>query len=169
MRNSDTTASPMEVTRAAADRLGFMLVALADHLQRKAESPLADLGLDGHDYSVMAILAADGPGTQNDIARLMNRAPTVVVAAIDKLELKKLVTRQRDPADRRRSRVTLTTAGLTALSAADELGHRLVAETFWRLDVDELATLHDLLRRGLSEASPISGTTGGGTSGTDRS
>jgi len=146
---SDLTAQPSDVTRAAADRLGFMLVALADHLEREAESPLADLGLDGHDYSVIAILAADGPGTQNDIARLMNRAPTVVVAAIDKLERKNFVTRQRDPADRRRSRVTLTAAGLAALSAADDLGCRLVTETFWRLSADELATLHDLLRRGL--------------------
>ena len=126
-----------------------MLVALADYLELQGEEPLGDLGLEGHDYAVLAILAVDGPETQNDIARLMHRAPTVVVAAIDKLERKGFVARQRDPADRRRSRVTPTQAGLSALAAADRLGRQIVTDTFWRLSEAEIATLHDLLNRGL--------------------
>ncbi len=140
---------PRDVPDAAAGRLGFLLVALADHLGRQAEQPLAEIGLDGHDYTVLAILDADGPGTQNDIARLMHKAPTVVVAAVDKLERKGFVKRQRDPADRRRSRVDPTAAGLRALSAADALGDRSVAEALDGLDAAELASLHDILRRGL--------------------
>ena len=138
-----------DVPDAAASRLGFLLVALADHLGRQTEQPLAQIGLDGHDYTVLAILDADGPGTQNDIARLMHKAPTVVVAAVDQLERKGFVTRQRDPADRRRSRVSPTPAGLAALSAADALGDRAVAETFDGLGAAELASLHGILRRGL--------------------
>lgn len=135
--------------RAAADRLGFLFVALADQLEQRSERPLAELGMDGHDYTVLAILVVDGPGTQNDIARLMNRAPTVVVAAVDKLERKGLVERKRDPADRRRSRVTPTRAGLAALSDADAIGRRLVAAALDDLTADEIALLHGLLRRGL--------------------
>ena len=138
-----------DIPDAAVGRLGFLLIALADHLGRQAEQPLAQIGLDGHDYTVLAILDADGPGTQNDIARLMHKAPTVVVAAVDKLERKGFVERQRDPADRRRSRVDPTAAGLAALSAADDLGDRSVAETLDGLDAAELASLHDILRRGL--------------------
>lgn len=141
--------NPRDVPDAAAGRLGFLLVALADHLERHVERPLAQIGLDGHDYTVLAILDADGPGTQNDIARLMHKAPTVVVAAVDKLERKGLVRRQRDPTDRRRSRVNPTAAGLVALAAADALGDRSIATTLDGLDAAEIAALHDILRRGL--------------------
>ncbi len=138
-----------DVPDAAAGRLGFLLIVLADHLGRRAEEPLAQVGLDGHDHTILAILDTDGPGTQNDIARLIHKAPTVVVAAVDKLERKGFVKRQRDATDRRRSRVEPTPAGLAALSAADALGDRSVAETLDGLDAAELASLHEILRRGL--------------------
>ena len=40
------------------------------------------------------------------------------------------MTRTRDPADRRRSRVTVTAAGTKALAHADELAEADVAEVF---------------------------------------
>jgi DNA-binding MarR family transcriptional regulator len=137
------------VPLAAADRLGFMLVALGGNVGELAEGPLAEIGLDGHDYSVLAILAVDGPGTQNDIAKLMNKAPGVIVAVVDQLESKGFVSRQRDPADRRRSRVTPTPKGLKALAKADKLGEDLVADMLGGLTAAELGSLHDLLKRGL--------------------
>lgn len=137
------------VPMAAAERLGFLLVALGGRIEESAQGPLAELGLGGHDYSVLAILAVDGPGTQSDIAKLMNKAPGVIVAAVDQLESKGFVERQRDPADRRRSRVTPTKAGLNALAAADEVGDRLVAEALGGLGAAEIDSLHALLKRGL--------------------
>lgn len=137
------------VPQAAADRLAYLLVALGSRLGELAEAPLAELGLDGHDYSVLAILAVDGPGSQHEIAKLMNKAPGVIVAAVDQLEAKGYVERQRDPADRRRSRVTPTAAGIDALTRADGVGVQLVAEALPGLDAAEVATLQALLQRGL--------------------
>lgn len=149
-----TTERPVEdrvctVPMAGAERLGFLLVAVGGRIEELAQQPLAELGLDGHDYSVLAILAVDGPGTQSDIAKLMNKAPGVIVAAVDQLESKGFVERQRDPADRRRSRVTPTKAGLKALAAADKVGDRLVADALGELSAAEVASLHALLKRGL--------------------
>ncbi len=137
------------VPRAVATRLGFLLAALGGNIEDQAQAPLAELGLDGHDYSVLAILAVDGPGTQHEIARLMNKAPGVIVAAVDQLESKGFVDRQRDPADRRRSRVTPTAAGHKVLAQADKVGERLVAESLSRLSAAEIETVRALLERGL--------------------
>lgn len=147
--DAPTGAQGCEVPRAAADRLGFLLAALGGRVQELAEEPLGQLGIDGHDYSVLAILAVDGPGTQHEIARLMNKAPGVIVAAVDQLEAKGFVERQRDPADRRRSRVTPTASGHRALAQADLVGDKVVAEALAGLGPAEIDALHALLRRGL--------------------
>jgi DNA-binding MarR family transcriptional regulator len=141
--------SRCEVPRAATTRLGLLLAVLGGNIEELAQAPLAELQLDGHDYKLLAILDADGPGTQHEIARLMNKAPGVIVAAVDKLESKGLVERQRDPADRRRSRVTPTPAGRAVLAQSDTVGDELVAEVLGGLSAAELRTLRELLTRGL--------------------
>jgi DNA-binding MarR family transcriptional regulator len=144
-----------EVPRAAADRLGFLLVCLGGRIATLAEARLAEIGMDERDYTVLAILAVDGPGTQHDLAKLLNKAPGVIVAAVDQLESKGWVERQRDPADRRRSRVTPTPQGRTALARADTLGDAVVAEALSGIGPSDLATVHAILRRGLAlPASP---------------
>jgi DNA-binding MarR family transcriptional regulator len=137
------------IPRAAATRLGYLLAALGGNIEELAQEPLAKLGLTGHDYAVLSILTIDGPGTQHEIARLMRKAPGVIVAAVDQLESKGYVERQRDPADRRRSRVTPTDAGRKALARADEVGDDVVAKVLGGLSASELETVRELLNRGL--------------------
>jgi DNA-binding MarR family transcriptional regulator len=73
----------------------------------------------------------------------------VIVAAVDQLESRGVVERQRDPADRRCARVTPTRAGLKALAAANKVGDRLVAGALGALSAAETGSLHALLKRGL--------------------
>ncbi len=138
-----------QIPRGVTRRLGFLLAALGGRIEQLAAAPLAEFGLSGHDYSVLAILTVDGPGTQHEIARLMNKAPGVIVAAVDQLESKGFVERQRDPADRRRSRVTPTAAGAKVLARADKVGDRLVAEVLDGLSPAEIDQVQELLERGL--------------------
>jgi DNA-binding MarR family transcriptional regulator len=142
------------VPRAAADRLAFLLVALGGRVSELAGERLPALGMDERDYSVLAILAVDGPGTQHEIARLLGKAPGVVVAVVDQLESRGWVERQRDPADRRRSRVTPTPAGRRALEQADGLGEELVSEALGGLNASERDSLLGLLRKGLALDAP---------------
>lgn len=60
-------------------------------------------------------LAAAGPLTAGELARHVDRAPSTLTEMVDHLVEKTLLTRDRDPADARRSLIWLTDAGQAAL------------------------------------------------------
>ena len=144
-----TPPAELCIPRGAQGRTALLLVGAGSLLSAIGDDKLAASGLDSREYSILSILDTDGPGSQQELARLLGKAPAIVVAAIDDLEERGLVTRTRDPADRRRSRVTLTKGGSKALSHADELAEAAVAELFTGLDAGDLRRLQELLARGL--------------------
>jgi DNA-binding MarR family transcriptional regulator len=84
------------------------------------------MGLSGRQYMVLAVLSADTPPSQLELAGLCGLLPAQVVPVIDELERRGFVARQRSQTDRRRSVVTFTDAGREILQRADELGRSLV-------------------------------------------
>ena len=134
----------------AGGRPALLLVRIGAVLGEIADEQLAAAGVDGPEYGILAVLASDGPGSQQELAELLGRAPGLMVAAIDDLEERGLVARVRDPADRRRSRVTLTAAGKKALKHADRLADQALADLFPGLDKGERADLGRLLERGVT-------------------
>ena len=70
----------------------------------RAEDPLAAMGLSGRQYTVLAVLSADAPPSQLELAGLCGLLPAQIVPVIDELERRGLVARQRSETDRRRSR-----------------------------------------------------------------
>jgi MarR family transcriptional regulator, lower aerobic nicotinate degradation pathway regulator len=132
------------------ERMALLLARLGALLNEVADERLASAGLGGRDYGILAILATDGPESQYELARMLGKAPGMVVGAIDKLEDAGLVERTRDPADRRRSRVTVTAAGTEALARADEIAERTLDDIFPRLDPQELGQLRKLLAKGVA-------------------
>jgi DNA-binding MarR family transcriptional regulator len=133
-------------------RTALLLARVGGVLADIGDERLAAAGLDGRDYSILAILASDVPGTQLELAQLMGKAPGVVVAAVDALEQRGLVARTRDPADRRRSRVSLTPAGERALARGDEVAEETLVQVLGGLDAGERGELARLLDRGLRAA-----------------
>jgi DNA-binding MarR family transcriptional regulator len=138
------------IPRAALARAALLLATAGDALLQSADATLAGSGLDGRGYSILSIIETDGPPTQQELARLLNKAPAIVVSAIDELEARGLVTRTRDPADRRRSRLSVTDAGTAALAEADRLADAAFDALFEGLGQRELRQLRDLLARGLA-------------------
>ena len=84
------------------------------------------MGLSGRQYMVLAVLSADAPPSQLELAGLCGLLPAQIVPVIDELERRGLVARQRSETDRRRSVVRLTEAGREILEQADALGRELV-------------------------------------------
>jgi DNA-binding MarR family transcriptional regulator len=130
-------------------RPGLLLAKIGSVLSERADEALAETGLNGRDYAVLAVLADDDPATQNEIAVLVATAPRVIVAVLDRLEDAGLVQRARDPDDRRRSRVTLTGEGRRVLRRAESAADRAVSEVLPGLDAVGRSQLQELLDRGI--------------------
>jgi DNA-binding MarR family transcriptional regulator len=132
------------------DRLALLVYRAGIEILARGEEALKELGIDGREYTTLAVLATDQPESQQELARLMGKAPPLMVAVVDELEAKGLVARRRSPKDRRRSVVEVTDAGREMLAKADVIADRLIAELFGALTAEEREALHATLRRAMS-------------------
>jgi DNA-binding MarR family transcriptional regulator len=117
-----------DLPRGINDRPALLMVKLGNLIVQRSEDPLAAMGLSGRQYMVLAVLSADAPPSQLELAGLCGLLPAQVVPVIDELERRGFVERQRSESDRRRSVVTLTATGAEILGQADALGRRLVEQ-----------------------------------------
>jgi DNA-binding MarR family transcriptional regulator len=138
------------VAEGVASRPSLLLARLGTALEAAADDWLAPSGLSGRDYAVLAILTTDAPDTQQELARLLGKAPGIAVIAVDRLQAAGLVERHRDPADRRRSRVVATAAGRKALRKADLLSDDGLSRLLPGLDANQRDSLYGLLARGVA-------------------
>ncbi len=139
----------LRVALADRGRGALLLGQVGAILGEIGDDRLAPAGLNARDYQILAVLDVDGPGSQHELAELIGKVPGVVVGAIDDMEKRGLVARERDALDRRRSRVVLTRKGRAALTKADRLADAAVAEVLPGLDVKELEALAATLAKGL--------------------
>jgi DNA-binding MarR family transcriptional regulator len=114
--------------RGIYERPALLMVKMGTQIVDRAEDALAEMGLSGRQYMLLAVLSADDAPSQLELAGLCGLLPAQVVPVLDKLEERGLVARTRSETDRRRYVVSLTDAGREALEQADALGRSLVAE-----------------------------------------
>src|SRR5829696_7141251 len=114
--------------RGIYDRPALLVVKLGNQIVDRAEDALAEMGLSGRQYMLLAVLSADDAPSQLELAGLCGLLPAQVVPVLDKLEERGLVARTRSETDRRRYVVSLTEAGRGALEQADALGRSLVEQ-----------------------------------------
>jgi DNA-binding MarR family transcriptional regulator len=111
-----------------AERTGLLVVKVAYELERRGAERLGALGLDGRDYSLLAVLSHDDAGSQAQLATLCGLLPAQLVPVLDALQAQGYVERRRDERDRRRSIVRITDAGRAVLAQADEAAGELERE-----------------------------------------
>jgi DNA-binding MarR family transcriptional regulator len=158
-RYDDFVTDPMDLSEfgrcnveadGVNDRLALLVYRAGIEILARGEQALQELGIDGRDYTTLAVLATDQPDSQQELARLMGKAPPLIVAVVDELEARGLVARRRSERDRRRTVVELTDAGREMLARADAIADRLTAELFGALSADERDALHATLRRAMA-------------------
>src|SRR3712207_6507536 len=86
------------------ERLALLVYRAGVEVLTRGEARLAELGIDGREYTTLAVLATDQPESQQELARLMGKAPPIMVAVVDQLEAKGLVARRRSE-DRKSTRL----------------------------------------------------------------
>ncbi|MER5660138.1 MarR family winged helix-turn-helix transcriptional regulator [Streptomyces mirabilis] len=100
-------------------RLGYLLKHAQQRLARASAEALAPFGIDGHELAVLAVLAAEYPLSQVEVAGRLGVDRTTMVALVDGLEDQGLVERRRSPQDRRKNIVELTPEGRDCLDLAE--------------------------------------------------
>lgn len=116
--------------------------------------------LSGASRAVLTHLSLAGPLTVGELAQHLDRAQSVVSDIVSGLESKRLLAREKDPADRRRTLVWLTDEGL-ALLAADRrvLSVALLGEAVAAMSPDDRSALlqgvHALLSNGTPTLVPL--------------
>src|SRR5262249_54185039 len=143
---AETTLRPgQRVAQELAASNGFLLARLGLGFKARAMARAEDEGFELYDYSVLALLAEGDRETQSTIASALGVDPSRLVALLDSLEHRGLIVRQRDPQDRRRHVVSITTGGQRELVHLRELVRRVEDEFFAPLDQAKRKALYDLL------------------------
>ena len=148
MNTPDSAARPAHaIARELAANNGSLLARLGHAFKARAVAALSAAGFELYDYSVLALLEEGVRERQSTMADALALDPSRLVALLDSLEGRGLVVRQRDPDDRRRHVVRITSAGKQTLACLRELSQRLEDEFFAPLDPECREAFHDLLLR----------------------
>lgn len=126
---------------------GLLILRLARAAAWRLGRSLADSGLRWTEFAVLHHLEAQGALAQRELATALRIQPSNIVALLDDLERRGLLTRAPDPRDRRRHRVQLTAKGLRAVTLAREATHRAEADVLAPLSPAERREFHAMLVR----------------------
>jgi DNA-binding MarR family transcriptional regulator len=141
-------------------------LALLDHLarvgRRAAETSGTPDGLRQRHLVLLTLLRDHGSANQQGLAEALRLDPSNVVGLLNELEDRHLVTRRRDPADRRRHIVELSAQGHTELEAAERRLACVEDQVLRALSTQERAVLHALLLRAAGGQLPSCANAAGG-------
>ena len=134
------------------------LLPLLEHLarvgRRAAETSMSPGGLRPRHLIALKLLSERGPASQHGLADALSLDPSNVVGLLNELEERELITRRRDPADRRRHIVELSPRGEDELALAYARLSQVEDDLLSALSAEERATLYDLLVRAVGANSP---------------
>ena len=116
-------------------------------LRRFYDRRASDLGVTRAQWRVIAILGHNPGMKQVELADRLDVEPISACRIIDRLEEAGLVERQRDPADRRIWRLSLTRKAQPVREKLSALAEEVSQEAFAGLSAKEVETMRGLLAR----------------------
>jgi DNA-binding MarR family transcriptional regulator len=91
---------------------GYLLLKAGHVIGVEFEAALDSLGLTGREFLVLSFVRTAPDLSQQGLSERLGLDPTLVVGLVDALEERSYLRRAKDPADRRRNVLSLTTSGI---------------------------------------------------------
>ena len=126
-------------------RPGLLLALLGHEAMRRLRAAHTAHNLKPRQFQILVLLHDHGGLAQRELMTEMDIDPSILVTLLNPLEADGLVSRERDPADRRRHLVTLTRAGERALTSASRAQKETEDQLFASLDDEQREQLGALL------------------------
>jgi DNA-binding MarR family transcriptional regulator len=144
-RTDQPTTAPASILDEHRSRPGLLLALLGQEAMRRLRAAHTAHNLKPRQFQVLGLLHDHGGLAQRELIQEMNVDPSILVTLLNPLEADGLVSRERDPADRRRHLVTLTAAGERALVSASRAQKETEETLFASLDDEQRQTLGAML------------------------
>ncbi len=135
------------MSRSGAD-LALLLLAGFRAMADQGATELAELGFEDvrpvHDFALHTILS--GADSASDLGRAMSITKQAAAKTIALLEERGYLTREPDPADKRRMRLRVTERGLSLLQHGEEVFDRIRLRWEQQVGASSVAALEATLR-----------------------
>ena len=138
---------------------GLLLALLGQEAMRRLREAHTVHNLKPRQFQLLGLLHDHGPMGQGELGQTMGVDPSILVTLLNPLEAEGFVSRERDPADRRRHVVTLTAAGRRHFESATRAQREAEDALFAGLNDDQrqqlsavLVALRDSLASGHEDA-----------------
>jgi DNA-binding MarR family transcriptional regulator len=142
--DATTTASPSILDEHRTSP-GLLLALLGQEAMQRLRAAHTAHNLKPRQFQILGLLHNHGGLAQGELVNEMGVAPSILVTLLNPLEADGLVTRERDPGDRRRHLVTLTAAGEKQLASASRAQKETEDALFASLDQNQREQLRSLL------------------------
>jgi len=124
---------------------GLLLALLGQEAMRRLREAHTVHNLKPRQFQLLGLLHDHGPVGQGELGQTMGVDPSILVTLLNPLEAEGCVSRERDPADRRRHVVTLTAAGRRHFESATRAQREAEDALFAGLDDDQRQQLSAVL------------------------
>jgi DNA-binding MarR family transcriptional regulator len=139
------TTSPSSVLDEHRSSPGLLLALLGHEAMRRLRAAHTAHNLKPRQFQILGLLHDHAGLAQRELMQTMGVDPSILVTLLNPLEADGLVTRERDPGDRRRHLVALTPAGERHLESASRAQKETEEALFASLDEDQREQLRALL------------------------
>ena len=127
-------------------RLGYLFKHAQMRMEELNAQALAPFGIDARELGILLVIAGHEPGSQQQAAQRLGIDRTSMVARLDALEDKGLVSRHPHARDRRRNVVELTDAGRDTVAQANRASERAEASLLASLTPQEEERFREALQ-----------------------
>ena len=133
---------------------GYLLGKVGAVARQRWTATLAQTGVSPNQFLVLMALAETGQVCQQFLAGVIGIDPRNIVPILDSLEARGLISRETDPADRRRRLIGLTSPGRRIAAELSALGEQTERELLAPVPSADRESLRRVLRSVLDAARP---------------